>query len=245
MYLTIGDERHRAMMAESLKLLQKNLTGRHPYPVIVFHEGDLKSSDLEDWRKICPTVGLRQIDMTPPAWIDPADHPTWAMPRRFGVGYRSMCRFFAVQIFDLLDGFDWYMRLDDDSFILSPIEEDPFDFLADRGKTYGHRCRTREVPQAVRGLLRFLQTHDPSLAGMKWDYIQIYNNFHIAKLELWRRPKIRDMLEAIDMSGKIYTRRWGDAPIQTLLLKAYQPQNERHEFKNFTYKHNGTWQAQQ
>jgi len=54
---------------------------------------------------------------------------------------------------------------------------------------------------------------------------------------LWTRPKIAKMLEAIDRSGHIFTHRWGDAPIHTLLVQAYVPKRKVFHFTNFAYQH--------
>ena len=37
----------------------------------------------------------------------------------YKIGYRHMCQLFFSEIFSYIQGYDWYMRLDTDSFIES------------------------------------------------------------------------------------------------------------------------------
>lgn len=58
-----------------------------------------------------------------PPWVQPEHNHPWMYPSTsyWGVGYRHMCRFFAVRIpfVQPLAEFDFYMRLDTDSYILA------------------------------------------------------------------------------------------------------------------------------
>jgi len=230
-------------MVRSLSLLQRNFLDKFPYPVVVFHEGDIVDDYVDRMRIACPTVRFRTVSLEVPPWID-RPSTAWEWWPGFSTGYRSMCRFFAITLPDQIRGYDWYMRLDDDSFITSPIREDPFEYLADNGKLYGWRIMQPENPRVVRGLTDLCMRANPSFATFKWDGQSFFNNFHIAKIDLWERPPIRRILVAIDRCGGIYTRRWGDHTIQTLVVKAYAS-DAHHQFTDFDYSHaDKSWPAE-
>jgi len=64
-----------------------------------------------------------------------------------------------------------------------------------------------------------------------------YNHFEISDLDVWRSPEYRDYIEYIDKTGGIYYRRWGDAPIKTLAVTLFIPQNRTHQFQDIAYNH--------
>ena len=236
----LSQARRMALLMRSLRLLQQNYLDKFPHDVIMFHEGDFLPPHQQMLQDLCPSLTFREVNIRPPSHIDQSRHRQWLMITRFGVGYRNMCRFFAMGLYPLIQHLDYYMRLDDDSFILSQMTEDPFQNMADENRLYGWRC-VRPEKAAVDGLVKCLRTHDPS-ATFKWEKKIFYNNFHIAKPQLWISPPFKGALEAIDKAGGIYTRRWGDAPIQTLLVKAYVPEAQRHCFTGFKYSHGRhTW----
>jgi alpha 1,2-mannosyltransferase len=69
------------------------------------------------------------------------------------LGYRHMLRFYAIQIFEILDalGYDWFFRLDDDSFIHSKIDYNLFEFMEQNGFEYGYRVDIKDGWTAARG----------------------------------------------------------------------------------------------
>jgi len=219
----------------SLQQLQQHYLDKFPHSVQLFHEGDFLAPQQKLLQNICPSLTFREVNIDPPPHIDLSQKHKWGMPR-FGVGYRNMCRFFAMGLYPLIQDLDYYMRMDDDSFIGSQVTADPFETMAKSGLRYAWRCTRPERTSSVNGLLRCMQQHDPNLA-VKWNRTIFYNNFHIAKPTLWMQEPMKSMLEAIDQHGGIYTQRWGDAPIQSLLVRAYVPQELRHCFTGFKYQH--------
>ncbi len=239
----LSQVRRMQLLMRSLRLVQQNYLDKFPHPVILFHEGDFLEPQQKILQDLCPSLTFRQVNIDPPPHIDASQHRTWVMPR-FGVGYRNMCRFFAMGLYPLIQDLDYYMRLDDDSFIQSPMTKDPFASMADENRLYGWRSTRPENGATVSGLHALLKAHDPIFKGVKWNRQIFYNNFHIAKPSMWTSEPFKGALEAIDRAGGIYTGRWGDAPIQTLLVKAYVPEAQRHCFTGFKYSHGRhTWAA--
>ena len=60
-----------------------------------------------------------------------------------------------------------------------------------------------------------------------------YNNFFITKTAFWLKPEVQKIIEEIDKNGSIFYYRWGDAPIQSMivLLLAKESEVDRCIFK--------------
>lgn len=78
----------------------------------------------------------------PPPWLPIV--PTM----KFSPGYRFMIRFYAITIWSTLErlGYEWVMRMDDDSFVLSSINYNIFGDMRQNGLYYGYRTLSRECP---------------------------------------------------------------------------------------------------
>jgi len=63
--------------------------------------------------------------------------------------------------------------------------------------------------------------------------IMYYNNFNIISVDTWNTPEIQDIVEKIFEHGYIYYCRWGDAPLQTIILSLYD--HNRITKVNFKY----------
>jgi alpha 1,2-mannosyltransferase len=48
--------------------------------------------------------------------------------------------------------------------------------------------------------------------------IMYYNNFFITKTDFWQRKDVQDLIQEIDKDGSIFYFRWGDAPLQSLII---------------------------
>jgi hypothetical protein len=60
-----------------------------------------------------------------------------------------------------------------------------------------------------------------------------YNNFNIINVNIWNEPKIQKIVNMIDEQGYIFYCRWGDAPLQTIILSLYD--SSRITKVNFKY----------
>ena len=142
---------------KSLDLLFKNYNDQFRHDVIIFHEGDFKDEDQAAVARGRTEIRFREIQFQVPDFLKGEKIPErLRLPgsgRSWGMGHRHMIRFYAVQIWDLLDeiGYDWMMRLDDDLFIHSKINYDLFKFMEKNGYEYGYRVETKEGPAETRG----------------------------------------------------------------------------------------------
>ncbi|KAH8071781.1 hypothetical protein JL721_4289 [Aureococcus anophagefferens] len=101
---------------------------------IVWHEGDLEPADataLDGAANVRFCLLTEETGWGSPPWLP-------VMPEnKFSAG-RYMIRFYAVTIWRTLRrlGYEWVMRMDDDSFVLSPVAYNVFDDMRDAGLLY-------------------------------------------------------------------------------------------------------------
>lgn len=51
--------------------------------------------------------------------------------------------------------------------------------------------------------------------------VMYYNNFFVTKTSVWKTPEIKEIIKSINECGNIFYCRWGDAPLQTIIMKLY------------------------
>ncbi len=187
----------RSMLQKSLKLLYENYNNQFKHDVLIFHEGDFGEKDQVDF-----TCGRKEIRFIKTHFEIPNYLPKEEIPEiwtgggktGFGIGHRHLIRFYAVQIFDILDklGYDWFMRLDDDSFIHSRIGYDLFKFMEQNDYDYGYRVDIRESEGATRGF------GESVLAYIKSENITpVFLNEHLEPAAL--RVQLKNLIKAVIM----------------------------------------------
>lgn len=169
----------RSNLEKSLRLLHEHYNRVRRHDVLIFHEGDFDEADqasvissalASDDEAIASQ--LVQFRLLPPSlWaapphVDASRAAEWHNPK-FGLGYRHMCRLFAFLIHPYLLGlgYDYAMRLDDDSYILSPIHYNVFERMRRRRWRYVYRTMQFEAranalafPEAVASFLAATST---------------------------------------------------------------------------------------
>ena len=194
-----------------------------------------------------PTMPKERVEMhNNPA--SPLEWPQSCEPGR--IGYRHMCR---VQTFapfhPLVQGFDYYWRLDSDSELLSPLPYDPFAVLEYTKKSFGWVVNDREDPNcilnlqtAVNDYIGMLEKRGESAPGLRLptdDTFIFYNNIEIGRFDFWRQKQVRDYFAYIDESEGTYRFRWGDAPIRTQALSIFMPKEDIIWLSQVHYRHEG------
>jgi len=51
--------------------------------------------------------------------------------------------------------------------------------------------------------------------------IMYYNNFSVIRTSIWKSPEIKQIINKINENGNIFYCRWGDAPLQTIIMTLY------------------------
>jgi alpha 1,2-mannosyltransferase len=146
----------RTLLEQSLDLLYKNYNNRFKHDILIFHEGDFKPKDQEEVAKGRKEIQFQLIHFAIPDFLPKGEVPEiWGEEHgaRYGMGHRHMIRFYAVSLFHILNelGYDWFFRMDDDSFIHSPIEYNLFEFMVKNGYEYGYRVDVRDAETSAHG----------------------------------------------------------------------------------------------
>lgn len=220
------------------ELLHSNFNMKFNNDVIIFHEGNIKQEHQTRIKELTPNIKF--VDVSEKAFC----LLTGINCQKEVLGYNHMCRFYAMQIYDYLDGYDYYMRLDDDSYIMSEIRYDIFKFMQENDIVYGYRFSkfdghaetARTLPKTV---LRYIKTNkiDIKCDTANINHQNFYNNFHVSKVNFWKREDVKAFLKYIDEQGGIYRYRWGDSTIQALAVKMFTEPKQIYKFDDFDYYH--------
>lgn len=139
--LTQNNIERKVYLKTTLYFLFKNFNSIYKYPVIIFHEGDYDDKSQkeiiygirEECRHLISFKELDKTDFTIPDHIDKdkmkksiesAPVPYWRNDK-----YRSMCRWWSINVWKYTEGYEYIMRIDDDSIIEEKITEDLFDLV--------------------------------------------------------------------------------------------------------------------
>jgi mannosyltransferase len=147
--------------------------------------------------------------------------------------YHHMCSFFATEIFNhpRLRDVTYYMRMDTDSFFTAPLCYDPFDKIHFRRRSYGYLSAGSDPQEFTEGMMPFIYNYTQAHASVgqrlranDWEWsrkdedgdealrLQGYStNFEIVKLSAFRRPDVKEWLDALEnYPVGIYKWRWGE-----------------------------------
>lgn len=247
-YLAGSRENDVANLVKSLTLLNEHFARKYKYPVVVFHEDYSADVAAELGALVDADVSFQQVSFQLPEFLAESQIPTTYMG--VPLSYRHMCRFFGGTVYShpALECYDWYWRLDTDSFLLGEVRYDPFEFMRKNNLAYGYIHEGRDNPEMVKGLWRaarayikanrvrptFLRKH---VTLGRWDRSYYYTNFEISSFELWRSKQFQDFFAYLGRTGGIYKYRWGDAPIHHLAVSMFLPEARVHRFTDIPYQH--------
>ena len=155
----------------------------------------------------------------------------------------KICAFYTYKIFDYLEEYDYFWRLDEDGMLVKPLQYNPFERLVKESSVYGYLYIFKEThTQTIETLYPFLndyfeQHHEHINTEVKIDDLSIFaSNFMITKVAFWKQKNIKNIFKCIKESKGIQTFRWGDAPIQDFILRAFGKE-QIIKFDNISYFH--------
>jgi hypothetical protein len=247
------------LLIKSLGLLAENYVTFNDHAenmdVFLFHTGDFDHRDLDIME---PLLGARKgilklVNLTGsaywklPSWHAKDNQSHWALSDVFPVGYRHMCRWFGVKIWDFFEqlnhqlgcSYRHLLRIDEDSFILSPIHYDIFDYMKDSDFAYGYRMCAYEMDynRHIAPWFSKWKRKTPMKREITRDLCGFYNNFFVADLLFFQSAPVRKYLKALDRQGFIYRKRYGDLMIHSTAVYAFADPERIHRFLDFTYQH--------
>jgi hypothetical protein len=224
--------------------------------VFIFHSGDFVQADLDKIEtSLGPTAlgSVRLVDLSGSLyWSRPAsnrndDPNSWYAYPQFKEGYRRMMHWYAIDIWvffahlnQLLNcKYRYIFRLDEDSFIHSPISYDIFKLFEAEKYVYGYRMCAYEMKVAQRMWSWWKKQNAKFAPHRELDLNQcgFYNNMFVADIQFFHSDQVQRFLQFIDKQGHIYRRRLGDLMIHTMAVIAYARPEQIHRFLDFTYEH--------
>ena len=261
---TYGRDSYSKLL-RSLELLSKNYLSINNHmnntDIFIFHTGDFNQSDvtiLEEHLGISTGSSYRGIvhlvDISGTTfWTRPQanmnDDPAkdWYAYPLFSEGYRRMMHFFAIDLWDFFVNYNeqyhckyrYLLRLDEDSYIHSPIEYDVFDHARTNQYVYGYRMCAYEMKVTQRMSTMWRRRYPKFIPRREFslDMCGFYNNFFVADLHFFVSPAVTQFLRFIDKQGHIYRRRLGDLMIHSMAVYWFAPKQHIHRFLDFTYEH--------
>ena len=263
-------------LKENMAYLVKNYAALQHHDIVVFHTGEftpvLQKSMCATW----PQLHFLFFDIEgTPFWTVPPfpTHSKFTLAKgalpSFTMGYRKMCRFHGRLLFYYLYqlGYEYMVRLDDDSRILTPIRYDLMEKMEDVGAVYGYRMVGREYAEAM--VMMAEATHDfivatgvapsflywncnpPSIDGVRTanidtsgskyakglNMLDYSDNFYSSRVDFWMRPDVQRFLFFLDMTAGFFYGRWGDQLAQALAVQIFASPRQLHWFDDWTYEH--------
>jgi len=220
----------------SLKLLKQFGGG---WPVIIFNE-DFTDKDEEELQEIYRPIKFERVDFST---HKDRYKPGYRDARVGTYGYGMMCRFFSgvMQAHPSLQGFTHYMRLDDDSYFMSPLTGGIIQRIAENDYTY--RCTFEDyVPSFNQFTEEFMQARGFKFLWPRIDAVRTapYTNYHTSSLKLWRHPVIKQFTDEIEQRDGAITMGWDDAIVQGMIATVICPVLglKVHVERDFCYRHN-------
>lgn len=253
----------RSMLERSLDSLYEYYNNEFKHDIIIFYDNKFPFLEKD---QIDITKGRNEIKFkllngdlwTPPNCEELINNPNiknWVDPK-FSIGYRNMMRWYGILIYKYLSelGYEYYMRMDDDSILHSKINYDLFKFLYDNNYDYGFRTYVNDHISVSNGLIEFCKKYidknniTPTFIDRfiknknmwntsNYNVVGYYNNFLISKLSFWMREDVTKFLTEFDNSGFQYTKRWNDLISQAVTIQIFMERNKIYQFNDFTYEH--------
>lgn len=202
-----------------------------PHSTIIFQEINLYSEDALE-----PGTTVDQIAK----WRLGQDGGTEGRD----LGYQSMCRLWSgrLQTMKFLRPYKYYMRMDDDSLLITSPPFDPFKRMEDKGLEYVYRRLSMEQ-WGVSKLKEIIKRHipitteTPFIREGEYSGAEPYNNFHISKVDFWSSPQWQAFWKDLNQENAFFKYRLGDANVHAAAIMMLQ-QRQYKMWPIFPYVHN-------
>jgi mannosyltransferase len=157
---------------QSIKSIERHFNRWFHYPYIFLNDGDFNSTFKEKVANYTSApVQFGKIDPAMwgwPEWVD-KDVATEGVRKQGDAAimygglesYHHMCRFYSGFFYkhELLEGYDWYWRLEPEIKYFCDITYDPFVKMAEANKTYGFTIALKELKETVPNMFRYASAY--------------------------------------------------------------------------------------
>ena len=206
------------------------------YPFLIFHDQNF-TSQMKQHILSCTTKYYKQINISF-LLIDftTSVRPTNTSQLDKSIGYRLMCRFWTYDVFYhpavRHGGYEYLMRMDDDSYFAGDTKEDLFVYMKRKNLDYGYRTLYFELTGPLRsispGLLKQSEGEDEC----------IYNNFFLIRLKwYYESNEVQKLIGKLLKDDLILREYIGDGCVHAAMLNVDPDVRAEHMF-NMSYGHN-------
>lgn len=245
LYLARDRKNDYENLIRSLFFLKKNFLKENKCDIIIFHEKNFKKNLILEAIKL--DIIFIKISFKVPKYPNnikkkiPLIYPHHMRGKRgFSLGYRHMCRFFSGAVYEekILQYYDYYLRLDTDSFILSEVKYNIFDWAKKNNCYYGFIKEAVQFdhPSVTIGLWKLFNYPKNIQEGKMF-----YTNFELGKINFFKSTSYKNFFNKIDKSAGIFTKRWGDAPIKYIGIRLFMSNRNIMPVSGFLYQHSGSF----
>lgn len=260
LYLVRTSEADLEMLNKSLMLLDQHLlVHTKAEDVILFHDPSFTKEYRDKvYRPMDGRLIFQEITFPkpPPNTPEIFPHP---IPEQvamgnlgFSIGYRNMCWFFSGGMYkqSILDDYTYYLRLDTDSYILSPLNYDIFEMMEAGDYKYGFISEAVQYdhPAVIEGLWSCAKYIEEMVVYFSPECIikpvcdipegrMYYTNFEVGAIDWFKKSAYDYFFANIEADAGIFHKRWGDAPIKYLGVNMFMEDKHKVAVKGFTYQH--------
>jgi hypothetical protein len=221
------------LLAEKLR----PYASKHNLTVVVFSEKIFPPASIASWKTTFK--GVANV-----AYVNTAERGFHGVER---FGYKYMCKFFSLDIYDYLkDSYDYYMRCDTDCYIQT-LGYDILKWAEDSNVGYGFAMRKLEAHKPTAATLpawsaSYMQecgiTAPAAVMDQPFDVcFNFYNNWHIGQVSFFTRSDVQHYLRTVNASGYILSHRWGDSTIQAYAVRMFMDPKQIQQVPEFRYIH--------
>ncbi len=204
--------------------------------IIMFSEEQITNNEIQKWQnQFGKLATVKYIDTSSNGFLNTNEK----------FGYKYMCKFFMLDIYEYLKPYDYYLRCDTDCYI-TKLDYDIFDWVEKNKVEYAYGIRKLEAHGPTKNTLpkwvdSYMSEHSITPKSLM-NYplstcFNFYNNFHIAYVPFFNRKDVKDFLLAVNSSGNVLAHRWGDSTIQAYAVRLFMNTEKIKQVPNFEYIH--------
>lgn len=186
--------------------------------ILIFHEGNIIDDHQNFIQNQTPNLTIKFINISNIGFLKNKENISFTDAHGYGLSYRHMCSFWFVDFFNVVDGYDKLLRIDEDCFINSNIDSiflhlDNYIFVT--GSVFDdHDFVTRGLNEFS---LNFVHENRSLFDFKNYDAKKPcgpYTNliaFSLTKIQ--NNIMFQQYKNKVNKCNLIYERRWGDLPL--------------------------------
>lgn len=215
------------------------LENKDKVDVLIFHEGNIPIEHQRYIQNATPSMPLvfKHVAFRQGNHVAVGNQcHTTELSDQFTIGYKNMCRFWSIGMFQHMKGYEYIIRIDEDC-VLHKMDPRVLDkYRANQVVFASPKWIGEDTADVTIGMYDFFREYKPDL---KREVPNPYTNFMVINLPYFAsRTDVQTCLAAIDGTNCIFVNRWGDMPLWGYILAIYiSDQSLLLEDKEIAYYH--------